>query len=175
MKILVPLSTEMKSKKAQIHMMETIGVLVIFFIIIVLSLVFYFKVNKNTSDQLGDEFKGLERIKLAQQFAVSLPELQCSEYGIIDSACIDEYMLESAIPTFELYKNTYYFNLFGYSKITVSRIYPILPLTNDWSIYDRRGDPNQRPQISRSYFPMTLYNPVTGMRSFAIMTIEVYQ
>ena len=68
----------MKSKKSQIKMAENIGVLAIFFILIVLSIIFYTAFQRTSIEEQVSELKTRNAVQLASKVAL-LPEFQCNE------------------------------------------------------------------------------------------------
>ncbi len=65
------------ARKSQIQMGETIGILFVFFILVVFGFVFYMNVMKGSSKVEMEENIQLKTIGIAQR-ASFLPELQCS-------------------------------------------------------------------------------------------------
>ena len=76
-------------------MMETMAVLVIFFILAGIGFIFYINIMKGSIEAEKEEIRQLQAIEIAQR-TVFLPELQCSEgEDIVKSGCIDVEMLEA--------------------------------------------------------------------------------
>src|SRR3989338_6322602 len=112
----------MTQKKSQIHMMETIIVLALFFILIILSYAFYLNAFGDKIDDEIGESAGLNAAKISQM-ASSLPEIQCSQKNVIANNCIDMIKLEAASEAIKKKENEgYYFDRFAFSKITVHEI-----------------------------------------------------
>lgn len=147
-------------------MMETIAILFIFFILVFIGLIFFFRIMKsNVADEI-EEAKELSAIEAAQ-IASSLPELQCSQNNIIESNCIDILKLENAV---EVVNTTTYFDLFSYSRITVQQKYP-LPYTN-WTLYEKK--PVNVTEVRPTYFPISLFDPKTQYYYFGVMIVDAY-
>src|SRR3989344_5805663 len=103
----------MYKKKSQIHMLETIAVLAIFFILVVLGFVFYVKMFKSGSEGEKEETMQLTAIKIAQR-ASALPELQCSENNIARANCLDLLKIESTKEKI-MENEIYYYDLLSFS------------------------------------------------------------
>jgi hypothetical protein len=133
-------------RKGQINMMETIGVLFIFFILVLFGLIFYFKFQEVSFSQKEVERSAFNAIDLTL-VTLFLPELQCSD-GIAeaDDNCVDIIKLRALQEIMQNddlnYRNEYYFNLFGYSTITVREVFPAtnteeFPDGREWIVYDK--------------------------------------
>ncbi|MBD3163796.1 hypothetical protein GF323_01225 [Candidatus Woesearchaeota archaeon] len=160
-------------KKSQIHMMETVAVLFIFFLIVAIGLIFYSRIyTSNISDKL-EEFGELARVQTVQ-IASSLPELQCSEGNIVTTNCIDMLKLEYG-SSIILSNQEDYFDIFGYANLTVKRIFPASNSgeKSSWQIYDY-----PKPQYTSKapmFLPISLYEPIQKNNYFGLMIIEVYR
>jgi len=121
-------------KKAQMQMMETIGVLFIFFILVLFGLVFFFKYQQASFQEKQEELVAARAMDTTLQ-TLFLPELQCSLGNTEpEDNCVDLGKLRALNQTMPGYINDYYFNLFSFSRIYVTMVYP----TNyTWVIYDR--------------------------------------
>ena len=76
-------------KKAQVKMFETIGVLVIFFFLIVLGLSFYFVIAKKGAVEQYEKAAQLKGIEIIRK-AITLPELDCARVGVQVENCFDK-------------------------------------------------------------------------------------
>ncbi len=153
--------------KAQIHMLETIAVLVIFFILLALGFVFYSKMSKSSVDVKEEESMQLNAIEIAQR-ASFLPELQCSENNVVKDNCLDRLKLEAAKKVMNE-NEIYYFDKFSFSKISVSEIYPD---ENSWVLYDRALE----DYISKiqTNIPIIIFDPVENKNAFGVMKVELF-
>ena len=159
----------MPSKKAQLQMIETIAILIVFFMLVVFGLIFYTKVMKGSYTVKLEEKTQLRAIELAQR-ASFLPELQCSEENIIKDDCIDLLKLEAASAIMAREENKiHYYDLLEFSTITIKEIYP------DGSSYTIYSRPliDYKNKISTPV-PISLYNPKTKTNAFGIMTVDLY-
>ena len=153
--------------KAQIQIGETIAVLSVFFILIAIGFLFYGKAIKSNLQLDSQEAQELESIAIAQR-VMFMPELQCSEDVVTEiTNCIDELKLKSAKG---IIKDHYlaYFDLFGFSEINASEIYP--DETKKFVIYSARTDSFKNKFVTK--VPVSIYNPITRINSFGILTIE---
>ncbi len=125
-----------RGRKAQMQMMETIGVIFIFFVLILFGSIFYFKFQEISFQNKQEEL-------LAQQamdttlVTLYLPEIQCSQ-GDSESEdnCVDMVKVRAMTNMMmnnPRYTTDYYFNMFGYANITVNMVYP---MQDSWTIYE---------------------------------------
>jgi type II secretory pathway pseudopilin PulG len=166
----------MLRKKSQIHMLETIVVLAIFFILVILGFVFYSKMFKSGVETQKDEAIQLNAIEIAQR-AATLPELQCSQENVVKDNCIDLQKLVAAKSIMEL-NEIHYYDMFSFSKITVEKIYPT---THEWTIYDRQFEQNSRTLEKEEYdywvttnIPITIFDSVENKNDFGVMKVELF-
>jgi len=163
-------------RRSQIKMMETISVLLVFLILLTFVIIFYVSISKSTSGSADEESANLKTIEIAQLTSF-MPEFQCSFKNIIDENCFDILKMTAFINYTQLDTSgmealgSDYFDLFEYSKITVTEVYP--DEGNEWVIYDR--DPG-KPQFDRkiSFIPISLYRANENSYSFGMLNITVY-
>ena len=74
--------------KAQVKLFESIAVLIIFVFLVSIGITFYTNVQTNALDQAQIKFSRLDAVKTSISLS-NMPELQCSQQGVQDSACID--------------------------------------------------------------------------------------
>ncbi len=148
-------------------MMETIAVLLIFFILVVIGLVFYTNVLKGSIEIQKEESIQLNAIEVAQR-ASSLPELQCSEDNIVSDNCIDVIKLQIAADIINANEIHYYDKLL-FSKIIISEIYPD---KKEWTLYDRPLAQFSNKIVTN--IPISLFDPVSNKNSFGIMNVELF-
>jgi len=160
-------------KKSQIQIGETIAVLFVFFILVVVGLVFYARVIKTNIESEAEELSQLQSVGVAQQ-VMFLPELQCSADVVTEvQNCID--ILKLRVIDDVIGSNIInYFDLFGFSNVTVSQIYPIPTSPNEgpWDVYVRPlGNFTNKFVIN---VPVSLYYTIDKKYSFGILTIETF-
>lgn len=113
-----------KNKSAQMQMMETIGVLFIFFVLVLFGIIFYFKFQQISLEQKEEELLAADAMDITLT-ALFMPEFQCSRgTAEAEDNCVDMSKLRALNGTMPDYINDYYFNLFGFSKIYVTSVYP---------------------------------------------------
>ncbi len=162
----IPVRSYIRMKKSQIHMMETISVLFIFFVLVFVGMIFYTNFMKVRLEEDIETQQDLTKIQI-NQIVSFLPELQCSQDNIVTSNCIDLLKLDSAS---NVISNNFedYFNFFAYSNITVKKIFPAS--TKDWHLYSNVRNGSR----TRTYFPISLYEPINDSYFFGLMIVEVY-
>lgn len=112
----------MRTKKSQIKMTETIGILVIFFILLLFGLVFYAQYQK--SSILKQEARFLEKRAVASSLkTIFLQEIRCEE-SETTGTCIDLYKFDILAGKIENDANytTYYSNVFYGMNISVRNL-----------------------------------------------------
>lgn len=153
--------------------MESISVMIIIAILIVLGIVFGF--NQRTADLKiqRTEIKEIDATGIALK-AGGLKEIKCSSAVDSGAVCFDYYRLkaisEISIPDEPEYYE-YYYGLFKKSQITVNMIYPDAD-AETITMYEYADSTDQN--VSTSYFPVIVYEPVTKKNVFSIMEIRVY-
>ena len=150
-----------RSKKSQIHMMETIAILLIFFVLVIMGFIFFMRTVSVSQEGKVTKDQELQSIRVSQ--AVSfLPELQCSSKNIIDENCFDKYKLDAFID------DNFYYPFFYFSNITINEIYP--NTGNTWTLY-------ANPLNGTSYkttIPILLRNVTERTDSFGLLIVEYY-
>jgi len=160
----------MKSKKSQIKMFETIAVLLIFFVLVGFGLIFYSRIQAGSFQARQEENFELKAIQTAQLVSF-LPELQCSSNNIIVDDCFDILKVEALtdfIAQNPSIRNEHYYDLFGFSIITVEQVYPS---GLSWRVYEKtiNGD-KARSSIQ---IPVSLYNASSRSYNLGVLTVDV--
>lgn len=113
-----------KMKQAQMQMGENVAVLFIFFILLIISIVFYAGLTETKIDIKQGEAFAAKAIEIAQRISY-MPEAQCSKDNVIDANCYDIHKLRALA---EINKNgtnrVHYYNKFRYANITINQIFP---------------------------------------------------
>ena len=78
------------NKKAQIKMLESIMVLIMFFFLVAIGLKFYGNVQLQELQKTQSEFERLDSVKIAN-ILMTLPELACTTDNEFDGSCIDYF------------------------------------------------------------------------------------
>ncbi len=158
------------NRKAQMQMMETIGVLFIFFVLVLFGAIFYFKYQEISFQNEQEELLAQTAMDTTL-VTLFLPEVQCSRGDSeAEDNCVDlakVRALNSVMTNNPSYLTDYYFNLFAYANISVTMVYPI---SYSWTIYEfeKTGvDENgtEYPSWERkepTYFVVTLRDELNG-------------
>lgn len=163
-----------KNKKAQIRMAETIGVLFIFFILVIFGIIFYYQFQKVALKEKQEEFLA-NRAIITSLKTVYLPELTCTKgEAEAEGNCFDLFKLRDSSSMFQGHLNDYYYHLFGYANISITKLYP-LP-QEKWVIYAKEK-PSWKSK-EPTYFTVSLRDESTGsdapLYNFGYLQVEVY-
>ena len=151
--------------KSQIQIGETIAVLFVFFILLIISFIFYVRVLKGNIQSESEELSQLRSVGIAER-AMFLPEVQCSEDNVIVDNCIDTLKLKSAQSVMS--QNVlYYYDLLEFSNVSISQIYPS---EATWTLYSRNLEDYSNKFVTNA--PVSLYDPYTRKYGFGMLTIE---
>lgn len=183
-------------KRAQIKMGESVGILVIFFLLLVFGFSFFGKVSQSSLAKSEQEAFELKSVNVAQMF-LFLPELQCTEQESVDVDCIDIYKMNEllkltstkpdgtgAFPGYDEKTRLYYFNLFGSAKVTLVQVYPDPGLdpfitNNGFTLYTDGSRPfygNLATKYTKKLatnIPVSIYNPLRNTYAFGYLKVEV--
>lgn len=162
------------NRKAQIHMTETIAVIFIFFVLVGFGLIFYSRYHKVSLQEKAEELIAKRAIDTTTK-ALFLPELICSDAEAEpEGNCIDMMKLPYAIEAIEKNKIDYYFDVFGYSKITLHQIYPETDPEKEWKIYDFQ--PSEFTSVEPTFFVVALKSNDNLGKSYGYgyLKVEVY-
>lgn len=162
-----------QDRKGQIHLTETIAVLFIFFVLLLLGMVFYYKYSQAALEDKKEELVAARAMDSTLK-AIFLPELVCSRgKAEPEDNCFDMIKLRQADKVFKENLNQYYFNLFSYAHISVEEIYPG---KNSWTIYDK-----PKPDFKKkepTFFVVALKDdlksPGTPYYRFGYLKVVVY-
>ena len=153
-------------------MTETIAVLFIFFVLILFSLIFYYRYSETAFKGEQDEMFAKKAIDLTTK-TIFLPELLCSKgESEAEDFCFDMMKLRHANKTFKSHLSDYYFNLFSYAKISVQEIYP---KDEEWIVYEKKKPNSTR--TDPTFFVVALKDESLGGQpsyGFGVVNIEVY-
>ena len=159
------------SKKSQVRMMETIAILLVFFVIVVIGFMFYIKTASIGQSSKITKIQELESIRISQAISF-LPELQCSSKNIIKDNCFDKLKLD-VFQTDDFQSmdgfSTNYYNMFYFSTIVVNETYP--STSNSWVLYDR---PIEKAPFFVTSIPILIYDPVERINAFGLLNVKHY-
>lgn len=157
-------------------MMETVMVLVVFFIIVVLGFIMYSKMQESSINQLKKQMFEEESVAIAQSI-IYLPELQCSDKSVLVDVCFDMYKLNAfseAIKPQNRDVFLFYQRDFRESKITVKEIFPFTG--PEMVLYNNTPIDMAAKSSILTRIPVSLKNPAKryAQYSIGILDIEVY-
>jgi hypothetical protein len=157
------------ARKAQIEFGESLMVIIILVFILIIGLVFYFRVS---SSGLREEFayrEDIESVKLAKA-ALALPEIQCGDYKA--HGCIDLLKLQALgellDPGGNAKSREYYEKIFGYANISVTTIPSSGPAMTKTLYVDA---PKFNYTTSQQFIFTTLYDPIEKQENFAYLNV----
>ena len=146
-----------KNRKGQIRMSETIAIIFIFFVLILFFLIFYYKYQGIAIQQKNEQFLADQAIAITLK-TLNLPELVCSKGDAEpEDNCFDLMKMEHAEKVFSNHLNDYYFEIFSYSRITVSEVFG----DGSWILYDK-----QKPISEDSE------SKIAGKKTFSVISIK---
>lgn len=162
-----------RNKNGQLHLTETVAILFIFFVLILFGLIFYFQYQKSAVKEKQEELLALRAMDVTLR-TLFLPELLCSKgEAEIEGNCFDLMKLRSLTAVLDRHYDDYYYDLFGYSKISVYQLYPVTEgLTTEWIIYD-----HPKPEFISSeptYYLLSLRDDTLDQYGFGYVKVEVY-
>ncbi len=153
-------------RKGQISMFETITVLFIFMVLIALSMIFYFKAQRNDVKKMIRESNRLESVNIAER-ASFLPELRCSFSNIAVINCIDLLKAEK-FNSLASDEPEIYYDLFRFSNITLKQVYPE---EGEWELYYRASNYTYK---SETWIPVSIFNASSSSFNFGILIVESF-
>ncbi|MFW6013862.1 MAG: hypothetical protein ACOCQG_01695 [Candidatus Nanoarchaeia archaeon] len=155
-------------KKSQMKMLETIMVLMIFFILLVFGLVFYAKFSQTSADETRRESLVMHGMDATERFQYS-PEVLCSRGSVgSDTNCFDLLKLEGFKEVADEKKGQYS-KYYPNNLIEVNIIYP----EEESFILFNNTDENARTK-EPSFIPAVFFDPVEDERSFGYLRFEVW-
>jgi hypothetical protein len=154
-------------KKAQSKMFETIGVILVFFVLLAIGFIFFGSLLTGSAKQKIIEDREIRAVKIAKT-AVTLPELSCSRTQTIEN-CFDKDKIAAFSEVSSTRKNLYYFDILKNSVITAEQIYP--SSTEKIVIYrNPKGT-----SLQSIWMPIAIYNPDTDTSTFGLLKVDVYE
>ncbi len=164
----------MTSRRAQLHLSETIAVLFIFFVLVLFGLLFYYKYQQVAVKERQEELLAARAMDTTLK-VLFLPELICSKGDAEpEDNCFDLLKLRSVDETFKDHLEDYYFNIFSYSTITVYQVYP--ETSDAWVLYSKTKP--EFPRVEPTYFIVSLRDETRGVGEpqygFGVVKVEVY-
>ena len=186
--------SRIRPRSGQIRMAETIGVIFIFFVIILFGIIFYYKYSEVAAKEQQEKLLATKAMDVTLK-SLFLPELTCTRgEAEPEDNCFDMMKLRAAEIVMPENFEEYYFNLFPNVRITVEQIYPVeLDVEGNninWLLYDKpkmksvedeNGNMVLIPDWARkeaTYFIVALKDEIKpkekGQYSFGVLKVEVY-
>ena len=150
-------------------MLESVAVLVVFFILLVISSSVYFGIqnsrvnNERIIYEDAEAFRALVRLQ-------SLPELDCSFASARTINCFDLYKLKS----FSQFRDNinftdFYYPIFGNAEIKINIIYPEV---QSFMLYNMSS--LKYKAMIKKYIPVVVYDPVSSRYYFGVSELIKY-
>ena len=176
------------TKRAQLQIQETILVVFIFIILIILGMVFFYRVQ---SASIADDFREFQSEKLAVDFITlgDLPEFSCSRAGVREN-CVDTVKMTAfqGLAGENGRLREYYLERFGYKNVTVYQIYPVrnnaecgrgrISDCGVWNIYTEKPARITSKRVLDTpvslYFPCSAEGCTDDNYAIGLMVVEAY-
>lgn len=142
------------NRKGQIGIQETMLVVFVFFIILIIGMILFFRVSISSSEAEIEEYNEF-KFKQLIDVIPNMPELKYSRYGIEDVWCIDLLKARAFSEISDKYD-------FGFKRITINSSDTII-------LYD---NPAQQGSIRRANSPVCLYDSRVGRFGLANLIVE---
>lgn len=171
------------NKKSQMQMTEQVGVLIIFFILLVMGFAFYSRFQDNSFKVQEQELKAQKSIMVSLK-ASYLPELRCSTNNdLIVPNCIDYYKLIVMKKKFEDFNSgslsrtmteeekeeqDFYSKLLRNSRLNISNL-----ITQEgYLLYN--GTKEKYTNKIQSNIPVLIYNSIEDKSYFGVLNVETF-
>ena len=149
----------LKSRKAQLQLMENTFVLLILFIVFMIVFLVILVMNKAQSQNRLAEIQEIELIKKSQVLNF-LPEMQCSDNNNLDPDCYDLIKIQK-FKDYAVTDTEYYHSMLGYIRIEIEQFDPSPDVTTPpekWEVYDFK--PEKEAGEKAIQFPVLLRDVV---------------
>jgi len=146
-------------------MAETIAILFVFFVLLAIGMVFFFNIKKVSIEQESEVLYNKKAVEIALK-ANYLPELGCRFDNIVRDNCLDTLRIKYAQEVME--DTDYYFDIFGFSKISVFQIYPE---------FEDLGNVYNKEQSGSKFLtrlPTLLYDPIQDEYTLGVINVETF-
>ncbi len=156
-------------RKGQVKMFETIGVLIVFFFLLIAGSVFYFGAQTSSIEKERVRAQEQKSLQIVLK-ALYLPELDCSFLKTQKENCVDVLKLAefSRLLRNESVRQAYY-EEFGDALVTVSEVYP---RGRSVVLYNVTPQVERDVRVTRS--PMLVFDPVQDTYAFGVIEVRVY-
>lgn len=155
--------------RGQIKMFETVGVLVVFFFLLIGGSVFYFGAQTSSLEKDRVEAQEQESLQIVLK-SLYLPELDCSFLKTQKENCVDVLKVEhfSRLLRNESVMQSYY-EEFGDATIRISEIYPE---GRSFVLYNNTPAEFRDVRVTRS--PVLVYDSIQDIQRFGVIEVRVY-
>ena len=151
-------------------MFETIGVLIVFFILLSIGISVYFMLQKSSYSKEALQRRQLQAFELVQKM-LYMPELDCvNVIAATEENCFEKPKIKALRMLLQTpdAQNDYY-KTFGLSNISIKIVYPAEETLN---IYERTA--RNYTNIFKTQSPIIVKDPVTEQNAFAYVEITSY-
>ena len=172
-------------RRAQLKMLETVGILLAFFFLFGIGMKFYGTYQLRGLEQAKNEFTTLDAVKLTNQVVAS-SLLRCSEDSIDQGQCIDEYKVRSLIylfnasndnlPNIVAYRNSVIEQL-GQARLVLHYLYPAVDLNVDAenvTLYDVLPPLTNQTQVFVAQLPVFVSDKIKQKNVLAMLEVTLY-
>jgi len=151
-------------------MFETIAVMIVFFFLLAFGLSFYFIIAKAGAQRDHDRTMQLQAIQSAQRIS-TLPEFDCIKVGVQIENCFDVMKVVEFSDKMaeDVQMKDYYFDLFGFTDITLRIIHPE---DNPIPVY---SNPRRNAGYDLTLLPVLVLYPDTDTFSFGVLEVKFYE
>ncbi|MDO8661182.1 MAG: hypothetical protein Q7K43_04790 [Candidatus Woesearchaeota archaeon] len=152
-------------------MFESIAILVIFFFLIAFGATIWYGAQKTSLTKDLEQTLANNALNIALR-ATHSPELDCSLLGVQQQECIDITKAEQ-FQTIILQEDARitYFELFGFSTITLTQIYP---KTAQESLILYTNLLKNATSTHTTNLPILIQNPTQRTTSFGVLKVQTY-
>lgn len=158
-------------KKADVKLIESVGIMLIFFFILIMSMVFYSRMSGISIEQKKQE--NLDRTAMNTALKASyMAELQCNagDVGEGNQNCVDLEKIKAFQSLDEKDKSEYYQSFFEYATISVYETFP--EKGNEIKLYDK-PIPDAKTEIN-TLIPTALYDAANKKYRFGFLSVTTY-
>ncbi|MEM2115830.1 MAG: hypothetical protein QXD62_02920 [Candidatus Woesearchaeota archaeon] len=164
----------MNRKKGQIHILESVAIILFFIVILGLFFIFYSRLQV----QKVEEKKHEDAVKiLFDKFKIltSLDELKCTLIGVERKTCLDLVKIEQFSNSINSsdFVRSYYSSIFGSSSINITIIYSVDEsyLNKSIILYDLKTTTKNSLFFE---YPVSIYNPYRKKTYFGLVKYTYY-
>ena len=147
-------------------MFETIGVLVVFMIIVGIGLQFYGRVQDQSFADLKSKFEQLDSVKMSL-IVSHMPEFICSSRNVVEGTCFDLEKISYFSSNEDL--KSFYIELLGENVVWVDVVYPPADAER-YVIYN--GTLNQDYTYSRAPHAISIYDSKNRRYLMGVLYVE---